>query len=320
MRLATPLANPERPLPRKQVSTVGMLVAPHKQESMQRREVLDRRCLVFLCKLVEELSGVALDPDQSELLAAKARLAAFKLGFETARECIRYLMSCPTADIHRRFVDELIPHETSFFRDPAAFTAFSEKVVPELLETERPPLRIWSAACATGQEAYSLAIALAKTHGPDILKQVRIYASDISEAQVLRARRGRYTRFEISRGLSDEDVSRYFRVVGESFETTDFLRNAITFFVFDIRGKWTNVPPIHVALVRNVLIYMTAGVRKYVLDQLAHHLVDTGYVLTGTAESLHTWDKGWRPALDIGSNWYRKLCIATTDGSRMLPT
>lgn len=269
-------------------------------------ERLAQQQVNYVCELVRELTGVTLNPEASDFINAKVRLAAFKLGFENAIECIEQLQSYPISSVHKQFVDELLPHETSFFRNAEAFAPLSQRVVPELFDQTRGPLNIWSAACSTGQEPFSIVLSLVETHGPAILKRVRIYASDISESVVLRARSGRFSKAEIRRGLSSELVNRYFRPVGDELELIEPLRRAVTFFVFDLRGPWNRVPTLHLVLIRNVLVYMSHSTRHQILKELRAHLADHGYVMTGTAETLHLWSDQWQPVPDIGPNWYRK--------------
>jgi chemotaxis protein methyltransferase CheR len=180
----------------------------------------------------------------------------------------------------------LLNNETSFFRDTASFDQLDRDAL-ESLRTDRASsrrLRIWSAACSTGQEVYSLAMML-RDAGPrwagwtfDIL------ATDASASTVARARKGRYSRFEIQRGLPVRTMLRWFREDGEDWVADPSLTRDIRFATHDIRepapGRFDMI------LCRNVLMYFAVPLRRQVLDHLADALEPGGVLMLGAGETV----------------------------------
>lgn len=177
-------------------------------------------------------------------------------------------------------LDEVTVQESSFFRDAAQFDALITIVLPTL----RPPVVVWSAGCANGQEPYSLAIALAEAGRDD----ARVVATDVSMAAVERTRAGRYSTREL-RGLSAERLQRWFTPAGEDrVEVRDALRRRL-----EVRrhNLVADPPPLpsgacSVVFCRNVLIYLGRTEVRAVLERLAAWLPDDGYLFLGYSESL----------------------------------
>jgi chemotaxis protein methyltransferase CheR len=178
----------------------------------------------------------------------------------------------------QRLVDRVTIQESSFFRDEAQFDAFTRHVLPEL-----PSSRIWSAGCANGQEAWSLAIALDEAGRSDCT----VVATDISTAALARAQRGWYSNREL-RGLSAERRRRYFRPCDRGVEIVPELRHLVTFAHHNLAQ---DAPPVAsgtclVAFCRNVLIYLTDDEITAVLDRIAGALGPQGHLFLGYSESL----------------------------------
>ena len=184
-------------------------------------------------------------------------------------------------------VEALLNHETFFFRDIAAFQQLSEIGFGRLHETRRATrrLRIWSAGCSTGQEAYSLAMMIADRPDRWAGWTVEILATDLSPGAVARARGGRYSQFEIQRGLPITHMLRRFEQRGDQWHVDDKLRGAVRFQVHNL----LEAPPagqFDVVLCRNVLLYFSGDVRRLVFGRIAGAIASDGLLMLGAGETV----------------------------------
>jgi two-component system, chemotaxis family, CheB/CheR fusion protein len=206
--------------------------------------------------------------------------------------------NCESLDEYSRYVDEH-PEEyrqligaflikvTEFFRDPELFDYLKAEVLPELIEEAREEenqLRIWSAGCATGEEAYSLAILVSEALGQEAgLFNVRILATDIDEDAVKFARRGLYPPSAL-KGLSVEQIRRYFVEEDGSYQVKKQIRGMIVFGEHDLAQR-SPFPNVDLVVSRNVLIYFSNELQRRALQLFAYSLRDGGYLVMGKAES-----------------------------------
>lgn len=205
---------------------------------------------------------------------------------ESLSEYLAYLRQHP--EEYRRLVSSFLIKVTEFLRDPELVNLLREQILPKLIEQSRSSgneLRVWSAGCATGEEAYSLAILLSEVLGTDIQHfDVRIFATDLDSDAVAFARHGIYPPSALS-GLSEDLISRYFNRVGSDYQVKKQARTAVIFGQHDL-GQRAPFPRIDLVLCRNVLIYFTPELQKRALELFAYSLRDEGFLVLGKAESL----------------------------------
>lgn len=198
-------------------------------------------------------------------------------------------------------------HRTEFFRDPDCWAYLSAEILPRLagLRGGGPTLRGWSAGCSTGQEAYSLSIALAESAGPDALARGRVlvFATDVSDDVLAQARTGRYRAEEV-RDMPEGLRDRYFLSDGDDIVARPELRNAVRFARHDLLR---DVPLGRMSLItcRNILMYFTVASQVHVLAGLSSALADGGFLLTGRADAPHVWCDIFEPQ-DYEHRVYRK--------------
>ena len=204
------------------------------------------------------------------------------------------------AEERRKVIDALTINETSWFRDHTPYQAFAEAMLPELLERRRLTrrLRIWSAACSSGQEAYSIAMLLDQ-HLPAEWTY-EIVATDVSTAMLERVRAGRYSQVEVNRGLPASSLVRYFTRVGREWEIADRLRERVTVRHLNLAAPYAALGTFDVIWLRNVLIYFDAPTKQDILRRMLPMLSPDGYLLLGSSET--TLDL---PA-DLAAAWQRE--------------
>lgn len=186
----------------------------------------------------------------------------------------------------REVVEALLNHETSFYRDPAAFRLLvTDGLAAVAARRPERRLRLWSAGCATGQEAYSLALAAGRAGSPVAGWDVSILGTDFSHAAVEQAERGIYSHFEIQRGLPIGEMMANFEPEGEAWRARAELRARVTFRQHNLLDP---PPPgrFDVILCRNVLLYFAPERRRAVLDGLAGAIAPDGLLMLGAGETV----------------------------------
>jgi two-component system CheB/CheR fusion protein len=224
---------------------------------------------------------------------------------------IPYLQDNP--EEYEHLVSAFLIKVTEFYRNRELFDFLQQELIPELVEKARNQdnqLRIWSAGCATGEEAYSLAIMVSEALGKDLQHfNVRIFATDLDEEAVDFARHGLYSSAALA-GLPEELVDRYFVNEDDSYQVTKRVRNMIVFGQHDLAQR-APFPRMDLVVCRNVLIYFTPELQKRALQLFAYSLKDDGYLLLGTSETVS-------PLSQYFATYNKKHKIYRRQGERFL--
>jgi chemotaxis protein methyltransferase CheR len=187
----------------------------------------------------------------------------------------------------QRVIDALTTNETFFFRDKTPFDHFRNIIIPELIG-RRPagkPIRIWCAACSSGQEPYSLVMLIDEMRSQLAGRNVEIQASDISESILSKAKSGVFNQFEVQRGLPTKLLLQYFSKDGDNWKISQDVVRRINFFKFNLLDEPRSLGTFDVIFCRNVLIYFDRPTRSGIFDRLADRLAPDGFMLLGGAES-----------------------------------
>ncbi|QDV61319.1 CheR family methyltransferase [Crateriforma conspicua] len=236
--------------------------------------------------LAKQLCGIHLDGSKDYLIRRRLNELMVDEKIDNLQDLLALAEAPYNRKIRERMVDALTTHETLFFRDKSPFDALTQHIIPKLYREAvgRPRLRIWSAACSTGQEPYSLAIACLESLPERSRWDIRIDASDVSVGTVEAAKRGRFQNFELSRGLSPQQQSRYFRREGNDYRIVDEVRGMVN---FQVNNLLTSTPPGHdydVIMCRNVAIYFTPADRRRIYQKMASALRPQGSLFLGCSE------------------------------------
>ena len=197
---------------------------------------------------------------------------------------------------------------TSFFRDQPAWDFLSADVVPQLLESLAPgqPLRIWSAGCASGEEAYTVAMVLAEAMGEDVFKsRVKIYATDLDDDALATARHGAYSN-DALKPVPPELIDKYFEPNTRGLAFRPDLRRSVIFGRNDLIAD-APISRIDLLLCRNVLMYFTPEAQGHILDRFNFALNPTGFLFLGKSEMLLAHDGELFAPYDLKSRFFRKV-------------
>lgn len=241
-----------------------------------------------LARLLADRIGMTIDPRRRSSIEARLAGLMADCGFADPEDFVRRLRSGLDPALMTRTVDAMVTCETLFFRDRAPFEAMRGIVLPKLKEKRRDfrNLRIWSAACATGQEPYSIAMVIDDMSRDFAGWRIDIVASDVSQKALAAARAGVYSQFEVQRGLPTPMLLRYFRKETEGWRVSEHLRAAIDFREVNLVSDFAALGHFDVVLCRNVLMYMDVERRCDILRRISAQLAPDGYLLLGATETI----------------------------------
>ena len=263
--------------------------------------------LIAAC--VRQLSGIDLDESKVYLVENRLGLLLADQGCATYFELYQRVKSDPRGPLASLLIDLISTQETCFFRDQAPFELFRRELLPQhirRIETNGEPRRldIWSAACSTGQEAYSIAMVVRACLPDPTRWQVRILGTDISAAAVARARRGLFSQLEIERGLTPGQVERFFTTSAEGLLIREDVRQMVSFEPFNLLELTNDRGAFDLIFCRNVAIYFSLKNRLRLFDRLAHHLRPHGALILGSTESTIGTSGRFRSQRACGASFY----------------
>jgi chemotaxis protein methyltransferase CheR len=242
----------------------------------------------FLSDLLKRHSGLTLGPGKQYLLESRLPPVAVTFGHPDLPSFFRALRAGVPANVVKTVCDAMTTGETLFFRDTKPFTALEEELLPAAAKAARAagrPVRIWCAACSTGQEPYSIAMIVQKLEPLLGGARVEILATDFSHAALARAKAGVYNQFEVQRGLPVQLLVKHFTPVPDGFEIKEELRRRITFQEINLLHPFPASWQFDIIFCRNVLIYFDVPTKKDVLERMARLLTRGGSLFLGGTES-----------------------------------
>ncbi|MBU1109639.1 MAG: protein-glutamate O-methyltransferase CheR [Candidatus Riflebacteria bacterium] len=253
------------------------------------KDKLDSNELALWSQFLSELTGMSLNEDKEYLI--RERFQGLLKKYQCANFSHLYFMARDPdrGDLREELIDQITTKETSFFRDTAPFEALHRVVFPELLKQCRASgqnrrLKIWSAACSTGQEAYSIAMILHEMGvSPD---EYHITATDISRMAIEAAKIGSYNRFEVERGVPPASLERFFLPNSKNWRVKDFLKESLTFQQISLHRPFVLPDRFDLIVCRNVAIYFSPKPREELFGKIFRHLHPDGYLLIGSTETV----------------------------------
>jgi len=242
--------------------------------------------LRHLADLLHRRSGLTIGAEKARLIDSKLSPVAQRFGF---KDCAAMLaeLPYPQEELAEAITEAMTVNESSFFRDRAPFDYFRKHIVPALYvrRAHKKRLRIWCAATATGQEAYSLAMILDEMGLASEGWKIDLIATDLSAAAIARAQEGVYSQYEAQRGLSVQTLIDNFVQEGASWRIAERLRRMVTFRCFNLLDHYGWLGEIDVIFCRNVLMYFDAHTRGLVLGKMFDVLAADGLLVLGDKES-----------------------------------
>ncbi len=278
---------------------------------LQEREAIDESlALDRICHLIHQWCGVTLNASKHYLIQNRLRPVLAHYQLKKLSELIARACDPTGNEVRDRMIDALTTHETLFFRDSSPFDALAQIIVPEAERNAtmgRPRLRIWSAACSTGQEPYSIAMRLLERI-PDIGRwEIRILASDVSTLSIEQAKLGVYMDHEIRRGLKPDHERNFFDKVGGEWRIQARVRQLVQFQPGNLLSANQPTGPFDLIFCRNVAIYFGDEDRLRVFRMLASRLAPGGRLFVGCSEVLTNLTDVFQTERIGAATCYRKL-------------
>jgi chemotaxis protein methyltransferase CheR len=267
-----------------------MFPAPATRHSISSPVASANVDYAFLRKLVFEQSQNVLDPSRDYLFETRLARILRHRGLTRLEELIQLLRVKRDPALERSIAEAMTINETSFFRDGRPFELLRTELLPTLIENRRNTrsLRLWSAACSTGQEAYSMAMLLLEHFPQGAGWSVRIEGTDISSEVVNRCQAGSYHRIEMNRGLPARNIVRFFEHHGEDWTVKPELKQMTNFRQANLCGDQlpfsTAGPRFDVVFLRNVMLYFSQETRKKLLANIHRLLAPDGLLFLGSSE------------------------------------
>jgi chemotaxis protein methyltransferase CheR len=270
----------------------------------------------YLRKLLKERSGLVLAPEKQYLAESRLLPLARRNGMHTLTELIAKLKTPQAATLASDVVDAMTTNETFFFRDKVPFEQFRDAIMPALLAARgrEKRIRIWCTACATGQEPYSLAMALKGMGAALAGYKVQILATDLCAEVLERARAGIYSQFEVQRGLPIQQLVKFFSQIGERWQIAPEIRAMVQFRTLNLLADFKPLGTFDLVFCRNVLIYFDQPTKTAVLERIARQMPDDGFLVLGAAETVVGLTESFKPVADR-----RGLYAPNVAARRVLP-
>jgi chemotaxis protein methyltransferase CheR len=241
----------------------------------------------FICREIRARSGLVLTADKAYLLETRLSPIARREGFSSVAELISAARVRRDDRLLWTMTEALTTNETFFFRDKTPFDQLKDVALPGFAASRSGPqrLRIWCAACSTGQEPYSIAMLLQELRSQGKPIDAEIVATDISERVLEKARAGLYSQFEVQRGLPIQYLVKYFEKAGDLWRINDKTRAMVRFQKHNLLENPGALGRFDIVFCRNVLIYFDPQTKQKTLEVIASMTADDGFLLLGAAET-----------------------------------
>ena len=242
----------------------------------------------ILAGLLEARTGQQLTMSRRWRIETALSALLRERGIPTLDELITILVMGREPSLATQVVEALLNNETYFFRDRAPFDLLAKAALPKLMQHRQSSkrLRIWSAGCSTGQEAYSLAMMFADDPQRWAGWTIDILGSDVSESAVRRAREGVYSQFEVQRGLGIAQMIKWFEECEGGWRAVEPLRRMVRFQVQNLLEPAPHPGEFDIVLCRNVLLYLNAERRTHVFERIAGAMAPDGFLMLGAGETV----------------------------------
>jgi chemotaxis protein methyltransferase CheR len=241
---------------------------------------------------LEKACGILLGSNKLYLVTSRLNKLMEQQGIKTLGELVQRMQTQPRSGLREQVVDAMTTNETLWFRDTYPFDVLKNRVMPELLKANSGQrLRIWSAACSSGQEPYSLSMTgeeFERGNLGQLKGGMQIVATDLSGSMLTACKSGEYDSLAMGRGLSPERLQKYFDPKGPGrWVIKPPIKSRVEFRALNLLDSYASLGKFDVVFCRNVLIYFSAEVKKDILQRIHGTLKPGGYLFLGASEALN---------------------------------
>ncbi len=241
---------------------------------------------------LEKTCGILLGSNKQYLVSSRLNKLMEQQSIRSLGELVQRIESQPRSGLREQVVDAMTTNETLWFRDAYPFEVLKSRILPEMIKNAGGQrLRIWSAACSSGQEPYSLSMTIdefERTNLGQLKAGVQIVATDLSGTMLTACKSGEYDSLAMGRGLSQERLQRYFDLKTPGrWAVKAPIRNRVEFRALNLLDSYSVLGKFDIVFCRNVLIYFSAEVKKDILTRIHATLKPGGYLFLGASEALN---------------------------------
>lgn len=257
---------------------------------------------------LEEACGIVLGDNKHYLVASRLNRLLKELELESVGELINAMQKQPRSGIRERIIDAMTTNETFWFRDNHPYAMLKDLIFPEIAKKRQGQIRIWSAACSSGQEPYSISMIVqeyGQSRPGSIPGNIEIVGTDISPTMLALCRDAKYDALALSRGLSPERKQRFFAKNGDLWEVKDEIRKRVRFTEINLMNSYSSLGKFDVVFCRNVLIYFSAELKRDILRRISQTLVPGGYLFLGSTETLASYSDDFETVRHEGGIVYQ---------------
>ncbi|MBV1885453.1 MAG: protein-glutamate O-methyltransferase CheR [Parvibaculaceae bacterium] len=242
----------------------------------------------YLATLLKDRSGLVLTSNKEYLIESRLLPIAREAGLDDIEGLVGKMKATRTSPLHEQITEAMTTNESFFFRDKTPFEMFEKVIFPHLLKTRSSmkKFRVWCAAASTGQEPYSLGMQLDEFSNKMPGWRHEIVGTDLSAEVLRRAKLGRYTQFEVQRGLPINYLVKHFTQVGHDWELSDKIRNMVQYRKLNLLEDFKILGNFDVIFCRNVLIYFDQETKAQILERMVRQLSPDGFLVLGAAETV----------------------------------
>jgi chemotaxis protein methyltransferase CheR len=261
----------------------------------------------YVCNLVKTRSGIVLEAGKEYLVEARLSALIRQQKINSLETLVSRLKANPMDPLVHLAVEAMTTNETSFFRDHHPFEALKNIVLPAITAANSAgkTLSIWCGASSTGQEPYTIAMTLCEAIPMLDNWKLTFIATDLSNEMVARSKSGKYNQIEVNRGLPAVLMVKYFEKHGVAWQIKERLRKMIDFRQMNLTQPWSNMPPMDIVFMRNVLIYFDTDTKRDILARVRRVLKPNGHLFLGCAETTMCLDEQFERTPMEKSGCYR---------------
>ncbi|HEY2709073.1 MAG TPA: protein-glutamate O-methyltransferase CheR [Caulobacteraceae bacterium] len=249
--------------------------------------------IVSLCRA---RAGLKVAPDKTYLIESRLAPVARREGYDSITELLAAIRSNREEPLIWSVVEAMASGETAFFRDRAPFREFKDEILPQLARARAGrPIKVWSAACATGQEVYSLSMMIGDLVDADPPLKIELAASDLSRVALERAQSGVFNQFEVQRGLPIRLLVDHFTKDGEQWKISDEIRSRVRWRRINLIAGLRQIGRFDVVFCRYALSHMTDEAQRKVVEDLTFLIPDDGFLVLGLKEQVAGLSEAFQP-------------------------
>ena len=246
-------------------------------------------------RYLEDACGIVLGDNKHYLVTSRLKRVTEEFKFPSLSEMMSTLVKGNDRHLREKVIDAMTTNETMWFRDVYPFEILKKELLPELAQN-KAPIRIWSAASSTGQEAYSISMTTSEfqlSNPGKLASSVEIVGTDISQTVVNQAKQGTYDELSVVRGLSTERRDKFFRKKDDKWLITPDIMQRTRFTELNLLNNYALLGKFDIIFCRNVLIYFSSEMKKDILERMGQILKPGGTLILGGSESPTGYTKAF---------------------------